>query len=166
LLTLNGCGESSSEDRSELITESIVGSWGFTYEGNNCREAYHFRENGSIEINSGDEIIIGTYVFDETVASDERHELTISLLSDNGEPDCLGNREDDSGARGVMYIKFDGSSQILWYSQQRGGTAINTMVAVNDIPISEAPFLNIGPNLYAYEREEIQLVANTDALEN
>tara|TARA_R110002073_G_scaffold75945_1_gene185036 strand:+ start:3065 stop:6316 length:3252 start_codon:yes stop_codon:yes gene_type:complete len=164
LFALSACGGSGgSGETGGNVTQSIVGGWGFLYQPGSCPEAYHFRDNGDMEINSGDEIIIGTYTFQEVVAGNQRHELTINLLTDNGGADCLGDSANDAGSTGTVYIAFDSATRISWYSDREGGSPLISMNSIGDIPMSEAPYLKLDGDVSASERETIQLYAQTDA---
>lgn len=165
LMTLSACGGSGGGEGNETVSASLSGGWGFIYQENSCRESFHFFENGSMEINSAREIVLGTYTFEETVGRNQRHELVINLLSGNNEPDCLGNRTSESGLTGIFYVEFDSSTEISWYEEPNGGAALLTLNSITDIPFSRPPSLNFGDDLLAYERETVQLTAETDAPE-
>ncbi len=163
LFALSACGGDSGDNQNN-VTHSIVGGWGYVYQQNSCQEAFHFRENGSMEINSSDEIVSGSFTFEEVVSGNQRHALTINLLADNGGFDCLGNSENDAGSTGTFYIEFDSPTQISWYEDNEGGAPLIAMFSINDIPKSEVPYLDLGINISANERETVQLTAQSDAI--
>ncbi|MCB1706824.1 MAG: hypothetical protein KDI17_18330 [Halioglobus sp.] len=165
-LTLTACGGGggSGGGSGETVTRSIVGGWGFIYLESTCREAYHFRNDDSMEINSGDEIVSGTYTFQDTITGTDRHKMVINLLADNLGADCLGDNGDDSMSAGTVYIQFDTPTQISWYSDSTGGEPLITMARLSDVPMSEAPYLALSGATAANERDTIQLSADTDAL--
>lgn len=165
---LSACGGSETVTKEVVVPEppvirSIVGSWGFVAPGTSCEEKYYFYENGTVEINSGSEIVQGVYSFEEVTSGTQRHELMIMLLFDNGGIDCQGSTANNAGNFFNMYVAFDGDDEISWYVNRDGGLPVVTMIAVEGTPNSEAPYLNLGGNIYANERDTISISAETDA---
>ncbi len=124
-LLVSACGSSSDTSETSVISDSksIVGTWSFIYPSNGCTESYTFNTNGSWSESSLDEVQTGTYTFDETVNTGERHALSIIVTSDNGLPDCNGVSGDATGVNGTVYVEFPSNLIMEWYLVVSGGTA-------------------------------------------
>lgn len=165
LTILSACGGSGGGGGNPVFAD-INGTWGFLYEENLCHESYHFFEDGSLEINSGSQIVQGTYTFQESVGRNERHRLDITLVSGNSEPDCLGFVQSVAGYSGTIYIEFEDANTITWYDLADRGSPLVTMESVTSIPLSEAPDLRLNDDIVAYERNAVSLKAEIETSES
>jgi hypothetical protein len=112
-----------------LITttaNSIVGTWKYTYPASQCVETYEFNANGTVNVTSLDEVVVGTYTFEDRVITDDRHLLSITFTSDNGLPDCNGLSEDNTGLNITSYINFT-SAVVEWFNESSGGSPFFTL---------------------------------------
>jgi hypothetical protein len=121
-LLISSCGDSDSTNDS-TNTNSIIGTWSFIYPSNGCTESYTFNSNGTWTESALDEIQTGTYTFDETINTGERHALSIIITSDNGLSDCNGVSSDATGVSGTVYAEFPSNLILEWYLVLTGGTA-------------------------------------------
>lgn len=113
------CG---SDSTTTTTSNSVVGTWSFIYPSNGCTESYTFNANGTWTSSSLDEIQTGTYTFDETINTGERHALSIIVATDNGLPDCNGASSNATGVSGTVYAEFPSNLIMEWYLVLTGGT--------------------------------------------
>ena len=125
-LFITACSSSDNSDGS-ADNESIVGTWSFTYPATQCVETYTFNASNSITITSLDEISTGTYFFDNTVNSSNRHSLSFTVINDNEQPDCEGNNINDVGRVVDVFAEFVTITEMNWYLQSSGGAPVVTV---------------------------------------
>src|SRR5690606_6643231 len=87
-------------------SSSIVGSWDYTHTGSQCRDIYRFNQSNTFQLQSLDEVATGTYTFTELQAKPSRYQLRMDTVADNGEADCLGISDNDTGVIEILYIEF------------------------------------------------------------
>ncbi len=114
ILLITGCNDSG--DSSDTTTNSIIGTWAYTYPNSQCVETYTFNSNGTWSESSLDERMTGTYTFDETVNTGEKHAVTIVVTTDNLLADCNGESIDGTGDTGTIYATFPTSNTTEWYN--------------------------------------------------
>ncbi len=107
-IILFGCGD---DDNAGLTTRSIIGTWEVTPEFVPCNDQYTFNEDGTFTSTSNEQITSGRYVFDETISSGVTHLLTIGIEADNGETDCNGAAEDNSGQSIFFNLEFSSDTE-------------------------------------------------------
>ncbi len=84
-LILTGCGALDDNDSS---SSRLIGNWTYSYP-NQCEEITAFNEDNTWQTTSLDSVESGIYLFIEN-NSGEKHTLDITVLADNGLPDCDG----------------------------------------------------------------------------
>lgn len=125
---LLACASDSSDDDKEE-TVDIVGLWTLEPTDTCQNETLEFEDDLAFESISEDEVITGSYEFDETVKAGKRHSLTVNAETDNGGTDCLGDSEDNSGDSFIVYLDFrDGDDTMDAYAELSGGDAHATYV--------------------------------------
>jgi len=132
-----GCDSGNDNDRAggnNIIDETIVGTWKYTYPASQCSETNIFNDDNTFTINSLDEVQTGTYVFESPVNVDGRYKVTLTFLSDNGLSSCTGDTTDSTGQVGSLYAEFATADQILWYASSSGGTPLGTF---NRVPVTD-----------------------------
>jgi len=108
---------------------SIIGTWQYTYSGSEqCVETFQFNDDGTFEENSLDEVVKGSYTFEDTAVTGERHLLSMTFTSDNGMPDCKGSSEDDTGLKVTLYSNFTSETVIEWFEESKGGSSIVVLI--------------------------------------
>ncbi len=95
-------------------TRSIIGSWQYVYLTSRCPEIYEFADDGTFVIKSAEEIVSGTYSFQDTVPQGNRHSLTININEDNQLPDCEGNAKKQAGSVNEFVVEFYSEKEIGW----------------------------------------------------
>jgi hypothetical protein len=109
-------------------TNSIVGTWKYTYPGTQCVETYEFNADGTVNVTSLDEVAAGTYTFEQTVITGDRHFLSYTYTSDNGLPDCNGVSQDNTGDVYEIYTNFTSESVKEWFYDASGGSAAAVLI--------------------------------------
>lgn len=123
-LMVASCGDSDDGDDN---SNSIVGSWSYTYPSVQCTEIYSFKADNTFTVTSLDEIYGGTYSLSDDVNSSDRQEFSITITSDNQQADCEGDMESDAGVTAELYIEFVSPIVMDWYLEPTGGTASITL---------------------------------------
>jgi hypothetical protein len=119
LLIILGMVSACSEGEKPTVpgpsqTLSIIGSWRYEYPTNRCVEIYEFATDGTFVIKSAEEVISGTYSFQDTVPMGDRHSLTISITADNQLPDCEGKTKNHAGSINDFFVEFYSENKIGW----------------------------------------------------
>ena len=106
------------------VTNSIVGTWYIT---TTCGSAsWVFNSDGTFTYTNQAAVESGTYTFETTVSTGSRHTTGITITSDNGGADCVGDTDTLLGGptQGTVYSQFHGGGNILaFYQVSAGGTA-------------------------------------------
>ena len=118
---------SCSSDNSAVQTVSIVGNWTYIVPATQCIESYKFNSDNTVRITALDEVIDGTYSISSLSNINGRPLLSILLLTDNQQPDCEGNNDDDSNSVLDVFIEFPIATAMSWYTQSVGGIEILTL---------------------------------------
>ena len=90
---ISGCGGGGEDAPNSAVpavnetSKSISATWFYEYP-NKCLETFQFNTDGSFEINSNQSNVTGSYSFDASVDSGERHSLTLSFEQQNQGYDC------------------------------------------------------------------------------
>lgn len=75
---------------------SVVGEWiGDPVSG--CSEVIRFGEDGEIRVNSGSEVLVGTYTTQSMKDAAQKLKVTRTITSSNGAPDCSGSIGNEVG---------------------------------------------------------------------
>ena len=93
--------------------ESIVGSWGYTYKDSQCREIYTFKEDGTYQTNSSEEVIIGKYKVEPVSGMPNRQKLTFYESHDNGLIDC-DNKIVKKDLSGFLFFEIHGEKMTYY----------------------------------------------------
>ena len=107
-------------------TNSILGSWSYTYPSSQCVESYIFNANGTfsgtslISEASESEVFSGVYSFEKTVVTGIRHSLKIRFSADDTLANCKGVSSDRTGKTETTYINFSSSNTMQWYTELTG----------------------------------------------
>lgn len=106
-----GGGGSNDPDRegsaySTPAEPTLVGRWSYTYLATGCKEVYEFAPNGTFTYSALDERISGTYELQKLQSNQRRHELKLTLQTDNQEPDCNGFSDNDAGTQETRVIQL------------------------------------------------------------
>jgi hypothetical protein len=101
-------------------TNSVVGSWSYTYPANQCKKSYLFNTNGTFSGTSLDKVFSGIYNFENTVVTDTRHSLTLTFAADNGLADCNGLSSNETGKTEITYVNFSNSDAMQVYTEITG----------------------------------------------
>ncbi len=130
VLPIFGCGGDSGSGSS--TKDSILGKWSYINSTSSCKESYTFNSDGTWSGVSLNEISSGTYTFDSTANSGEKHSLLIIVTSDNGLSDCDGNSTDDTGLTGNLYTLFSNNNTTMeWYLSLTSGTPDHILTKSN-----------------------------------
>ncbi|MAT92856.1 MAG: hypothetical protein CME59_09660 [Halioglobus sp.] len=113
------------------MTHSIIGTWEHVYPATQCTESNQFTQNGEFAGQALDEVISGSYTFEETVPRGERHELAILVLEDNEQADCFGRNTNSVGRSVTVFVSFNSPDSIEFYSGKTGGELIIDFVRVD-----------------------------------
>ena len=120
-----GCGGDGVGVSGTGTSRGLLGSWEYTHE-NQCKSTFTFNSDLSWTLSSLDEEISGTYTntdLDDTT----RSLLDLRVTVDNGEADCEGLSDYDTGARYVYYIEIS-NNQMNWYTSVADTTADYTLI--------------------------------------
>jgi len=142
-----GCGGSSSSDSGNSgnneETRSLVsgtGTWLHAAEAT-CDETWAFEDNdiaadayqitSQIELDALTNIGIGSFVFDTTVTSGDRHSLVFTVTSIQEITRCASSPYDDNEPVNAtesvtLYLGFSTDDQFAVYTNTTGGTSLGT----------------------------------------
>lgn len=143
ILTACGGGGSGSEGNTSSPaqkTNSIIATWFYEYP-NQCVETFEFNADGSFRILSAEAVIAGTYDFDSTTNSRDRHALTLTFEQQNQKYDCEGAYENIVGSYVELFADFSANQQMNWFELNTGGTAIFELEREVKLEISDLPSL-------------------------
>ncbi len=109
------------------ITVSLLGRWIQHYE--DCIWFHTFTAEGNYGIESTNgEIIVADYLLEEPPEEGERWILHVTLLYDNGLPDCKGSDLDETGMSHTVYLEFaPGGNRVDVYFDPVGNEALFSM---------------------------------------
>ena len=120
---ISSCAKNEDETES-TTTNSIIGTWNYV-DNSSCTDSTVFRSDLSFTITSNEEILTGTYTYDETVKKGERHKLVFTFATDNLKTDCLGSTEDDTGSVMTFFLEFNNNTFSI-YQNSSGGDNLLT----------------------------------------
>ena len=160
---ISGCGGGGEgQDAAKPIapvgnntSKSISATWFYEYP-NKCLEVFQFNTDGSFEINSNQSNVTGSYSFEQSVDSDERHSLVLSFEQQNQGYDCENSFDYIVGANLELFVSFTNEQQMQWYESDTGGNAIFTLDRSISLSLSNAPN-------EAKAGEEVTFSVNKDA---
>ncbi len=92
---------------------SVIGTWQWTHQANNCEEQYVFRGDGTVTITQGDKRTENTYLMSWAAEPTGRYKVTITTVKDNGGSDCSGSGSDRTGKQTVVYLLFGQSGDAM-----------------------------------------------------
>ena len=130
-----GCGGSDSRSGvSNQNTRSLIGTWESDINQivDQCLETWAFDEAYSVSSGAAGvpiEIGVGSFVFDETVISGERHSLIFTETSDRNTNLCDSSPYEDGLAgeiEATLYIEFNTADQIDAFTAATGGVSLGT----------------------------------------
>lgn len=139
-------------------TANMVGAWGFSYPRESCDETYYFSEDGTLEINSNEEIALGRYVVS---GAGLRRQLNLLITSDNLGMDCEFSTRNDAGSELSIYAEFESNTRISLYSSATGGEQLVTLQAVLWKPNGEHLWLTVPNDVEGYERGVATIAATS-----
>lgn len=165
LLLLASCGGGSGSDSNNggtvvtppvesNDTQSVIGTWYYQYP-NQCIETYKFNGDGSFSIHSGEEESTGTYTFEETVPTGDRHSLTLNIESQNSELDCEGTQDNLVGVSIEAFTTFSNYEQMRIFDNKSGGEVLISLQKSVELSFS-------GLDATAYSGQEISFIVNKD----
>ena len=143
MVLFSGCGgtqdrlERQTNNTPEQSTESIVATWFYEYP-NACLETLEFNADGSFEVHSAEAYIAGTYEFDNTVDSGERHSLVLNFEQQNQEYDCENSNEYVVGTCG-LFADFPDAMRMKWYESQQSTEALFDLERAVRLSLSNLP---------------------------
>ena len=143
ILTACGGGGSGSEGSASSPaqkTNSIIATWFYEYP-NQCVETFEFNADGSFKILSAEAVIAGTYDFESTTNSRDRHALTLTFEQQNQEYDCEESFEYVVGSSVELFADFSTNQRMNWFELNTGGTAIFELERSVKLEISDLPSL-------------------------
>ena len=147
MVLLSGCGGGSGSSAGktkptptppEQRTESIVATWFYEYP-NACLETLEFNADGSFEVHSAEAYIAGTYEFDNTVDSGERHSLVLNFEQQNQEYDCENSNEYVVGTSVELFADFPDAMRMKWYESQQSTEALFDLERAVRLSLSNLP---------------------------
>ena len=136
-------------------SKSISATWFYEYP-NKCLEVFQFNTDGSFEISSNQSNVVGSYSFEQSVDSGERHSLVLSFEQQNQGYDCENSFDYIVGASLELFVSFTNEQQMQWYESDTGGNAIFTLDRSISLSLSNAPN-------EAKAGEEVTFSVNKDA---
>ncbi len=99
----------SSSARAGDESSGIVGKWTWTRAENNCTEAYDYRPDGTLFVESGAEKTDNTYAIASSPDQNGFFKRALKIVKDYGGKDCADSDEDSSGQDTAIYILFQTS---------------------------------------------------------
>ncbi|MBY6187627.1 VCBS repeat-containing protein [Marinobacter hydrocarbonoclasticus] len=112
------------------MTNDIVGQW--ITEDAGCQELFLFDSNGRFSIESGQEVLSGTYEYQKTVNVGQHHELQLTFTSQRFLPDCDGLRVSIVGETLPMFARFDKGVKL--YLERTSATADFSLLPLHQWP--------------------------------
>jgi len=92
---------------------SLVGQWSWTRKSNNCAETYTFRDNGTVSISTGEEMLERNYRMAWAPESNGRYTVTMTTVKDSGGQGCADTAEGNTARSGTVHILFGGSGESM-----------------------------------------------------
>lgn len=129
IITISGCGGGGE-------TKNITDKWFYIYEGTQCTEIYIFNRNGSFSIDSGDELIEGTFTFSEVADEGARHALVMTFTNQNHLSDCEGERANVVGGEVAVYVAFNNNSSINLFETKTSTEILIELTRDNSLQFS------------------------------
>jgi len=114
IFAVSACSSESEKSTGPMQTRSIVGSWQYVYPESRCEELYEFAADNTFTIRSADEIVSGSYSFQDTVPQGNRHTLSLNITADNQLIDCEGKTKNYAGSVSEFFIEFYSDNEIGW----------------------------------------------------
>ncbi|CAM4328856.1 hypothetical protein [Acinetobacter pragensis] len=107
----------------------IVGLWGMEIPNNRkCIEYYNFKSNNDVVIKSGAEWSSGLYDYQPPQDQDTQlPALVLQVKYDNNEPDCSGNKTDQTGEISQYYVQWENASTINFCANEKAEQCFATL---------------------------------------
>ena len=103
--------------------EALLASWVSQAEpGSTCTLEFGFDPDYRFSSAAAEERRIGFYGVDAEPNGTGRRRLQLTFTGDNGQPDCLGSTDDESGQRFLWWIELDGLN-MGWFDGPDAGAA-------------------------------------------
>lgn len=103
----------TSKIRDPLQTLLQTKNWGLVQPGTMCIEQYQFLPSGEVLIQNNKERVSGTYSYLEKQQGFELPAVVINFKTDNQQPDCAGNSENQAGTSTTNFIKKESDQSFI-----------------------------------------------------
>ncbi|OTG95790.1 hypothetical protein [Acinetobacter sp. ANC 3832] len=114
-ITTHAVADSKSTSASSpLQTLLQTKNWGLVQPGTMCIEQYQFLPSGEVLIQSNKERVSGTYSYLEKQQGFELPAVVINFKTDNQQPDCAGNSENQAGTSTTNFIKKESDQKVYF----------------------------------------------------
>lgn len=114
-ITTHAVADSKSTSASSPLEALLqTKNWGLVQSGTMCIEQYQFFPSGEVLIQSNKERVSGTYTYLEKRQGFELPAVVINFKTDNQQPDCAGNSENQTGTSTTNFLKKISDKQIYF----------------------------------------------------
>ena len=94
------------------VPPGIAGKWTWTRAENACTEVYDYRDDGTLQVESGTEKTDNTYSIAASPDQNGFFKMVLKIVKDHGGKDCADSEDDNTGQESTVYILFHSSRAI------------------------------------------------------